>query len=262
MLWIFFLVLLLFLLWVWTICPNLKRRHTARDKLQPCYAHRGLYDAETPENSLAAFRKAKEKGLGIELDVRLTIDKQVVVIHDKTLLRPAGVDKKVCEVSYNELHNLFIFNSEEKIPLFSEVLEAMKDVPLLVEIKNEENGKEICPLVADLLNRYQGNYCIESFNPFDLYWFRKNRPEVIRGQLTTGFDKDGPNIFIQFLLKNLITNCFARPDFLSYDFNHRHQLSFLIARHLYRTPALGWTIHPDTKEVAEKVYDGIIFEKS
>ena len=59
------------------------------------YAHRGLHDDTLPENSMGAFRKATEAGYGMELDVHLLADGQLAVIHDSSLKRTAGVDKKI-----------------------------------------------------------------------------------------------------------------------------------------------------------------------
>ena len=60
------------------------------------YAHRGLFDnaSDAPENSLLAFKKAVDAGYGIELDVQLSKDNQLVIFHDATLNRMCGVDGK------------------------------------------------------------------------------------------------------------------------------------------------------------------------
>ena len=63
------------------------------------YAHRGLHNngSEAPENSMAAFKKAVKAGYGIELDIQLTKDKQVVVFHDDFLKRICGVEGKISD---------------------------------------------------------------------------------------------------------------------------------------------------------------------
>ena len=62
-----------------------------------CYAHRGLHspDKSVPENSLAAFAAAVEADYGMELDVQLSKDGEVVVFHDDTLDRVTGVQGRV-----------------------------------------------------------------------------------------------------------------------------------------------------------------------
>ena len=70
-------------------------------------SHRGIFDNETiPENSLAAFRKAKNLNIPIELDVQLTKDQEVIVFHDINLKRMCGIDKYIEDVTYQELQQL------------------------------------------------------------------------------------------------------------------------------------------------------------
>ena len=76
------------------------RGKTPEDNALLCdYAHRGLHGDGVPENSLEAFELACQAGFGIELDVQLSSDGEVVVFHDYTLNRMTGVDKKLCERS-------------------------------------------------------------------------------------------------------------------------------------------------------------------
>ena len=93
------------------------------------FAHRGLHsrDKTVPENSLEAFRLAARAGYGIELDVRLSRDGQVVVFHDDTLARVCGVQKRVDELDYAELKKLKLCGQDAGIPLFSEALEVVRN---------------------------------------------------------------------------------------------------------------------------------------
>ena len=148
------------------------------------YAHRGLHKNTNiiPENSLPAFRLAIENQYGIELDVRLTKDNIPVVFHDTTLLRVCGVDKKVRDLTFDELSNIYLYDSKEQIPLLTEVLDLVNgQVPLIIELKTNENDTTVCSIVAPILDNYMGVYCVESFNPLILMWYKKNRPIVIRG---------------------------------------------------------------------------------
>ena len=97
------LTLLLFMLFVFAVKPG--RRRDASAFAGKFFAHRGLHDgtAAAPENSMAAFARAKEAGYGVEFDVQFTLDQQVVVFHDETLKRVCGVDKKVRELTYEQL---------------------------------------------------------------------------------------------------------------------------------------------------------------
>jgi hypothetical protein len=78
------------------------------------YAHRGLHNiAEgVPENSLRAFALAAEKGYGVELDVHLSADGQVVVFHDDDLSRACGVERKISDCTYGEMQKLKLFGTD------------------------------------------------------------------------------------------------------------------------------------------------------
>ena len=94
--------------YIFAIMPE--PRHRAERMKGNYYAHRGLHDAEhgIPENSMAAFARAVEAGVGIELDVQLTKDEQVVVFHDFDLKRICSADGEVSDYTYEELQKLFI----------------------------------------------------------------------------------------------------------------------------------------------------------
>ena len=101
------------------------------------YAHRGFHgEPGIPENSMAAFRRAYQCGCGVELDVQLTGDGQLAVIHDKSLKRTAGVDREVSDLSMAELKQCRLEGTQETIPSLEEVLELFQGgPPLLVELK-------------------------------------------------------------------------------------------------------------------------------
>ena len=193
-----------------------------RNQFSGCrFAHRGLHakDKSVPENSLAAFSLAVEAGYGIELDIRLTKDKQIVVFHDDTLLRMCGTDRRVDDFTYDELKNFRLLDSTQQIPLFSEVLSLVDgQIPLLVELKSGPENALLCRLAYQMLQTYHGSYCIESFHPMIVHWFRKNAPQILRGQLSApaqAFDGALSGLSA-FLLSNLLTNFLARPHFIAY----------------------------------------------
>ena len=111
------------------------------------FAHRGLHsrDKSIPENSLAAFERAASAGYGMELDVQLSRDGEVVVFHDDDLKRVCGVEAKVADLTLEELRKLRLCGTEETIPLFSEVLKCVRGRgALIVELKNGKRNKELC----------------------------------------------------------------------------------------------------------------------
>lgn len=264
--WIIGILLVLFLIYLLLIMPRVYHRPSVKPLLHPLYAHRGLYDndSDAPENSMAAFRLAVENGYGIELDVQLSKDNIPVVIHDYSLKRICGVDKKVSELTFDELQQLHLANSKEKIPLFSDVLNLIGGkVPLIIELKIEARDLSVCPLAARLLDEYPGVYCVESFNPLGLVWYKKNRPAVVRGQLASNFlaNKEPGNKALYFCLQNLLLNCATRPDFIAFDILHQKMLSFSLCRRLYHTLPVAWTVRSDDQlEDAKKRYQIYIFE--
>ena len=229
------------------------------------YAHRGLHtkDRTVPENSLSAFRKAVEHGYGIELDVQLSKDGQVVVFHDDTLDRVCGVHGNVRDFTYEQLHGFSLCGTAEPIPLFHEVLQAVDGkVPLIVELKKCRDYPELCAGTLNLLKKYPGAYCIESFDPRIVHWFRKHAKKVVRGQLSTDFSDSGEgNPFQRFLLTNLLANWYARPHFISYDHHHRDNFQFRTCCRLFHLLPVAWTVRDtDDLQEIEQTFRLIIFE--
>lgn len=166
-------ILVLIIVYIKMIDPGKKRKHPVLNVKY--YAHRGLHGEEgIPENSMAAFKKAKGSGYGIELDVQLTKDGVMVVHHDYDLKRTCGVNKKITDLTYRELCRYRLMGTRERIPRFVEVLrEVDGKVPLLVELKMETCNRKLCKKVAKALDQYKGLYCMECFHPYALYWFKK-----------------------------------------------------------------------------------------
>ena len=225
------------------------------------FAHRGLYDSDgpIPENSLPAFLKAAENGYGMELDVQLSRDGKVVVFHDDTLERVCGVKKRVDELDYEELVKLRLCGTDERIPLFEEVLNAVGGrTPIIVELKNGGRNEELCLKTLEFLRGYDGKACIESFNPMIVAWFRKHAPEVFRGQLAqpprlySGEGVSGPT---GFLLGNTLLNFLARPHFIAYRIGKKPP-AVRIAE-LLGAVKIGWTSRAPENESA---FDSLIFE--
>ena len=135
---------------------------------------------------LAAFRAAAEKGYGVELDVQLSSDGYVVVFHDDTLDRICGVHGKVIDYPLEQLQGMKLLETAETIPLFTDVLAVLQQGagPLIVELKTVgKRNPELCEKTREILHSYPGVFCIESFDPMIVRWFRKNAPEIFRGQL-------------------------------------------------------------------------------
>ena len=208
------------------------------------------------------FGKAVDAGYGIELDVQMTADGKVVVVHDFNLKRISGVDKEIDQCTYEELQDYPIYGSDQRVPLFEDVLKAVDGkVPLIVELKYKE-GSKICEKAQEILNGYTGIYCIESFHPQVLVWYRKNYPHICRGQLSMNFERDENTKGAQyFALRHLLTNFLAKPDFIAYDCRAMHAVSKNICRNLFGCPSVAWTVKCQAQlDACSRSFDYFIFE--
>ncbi|HIT88812.1 MAG TPA: glycerophosphodiester phosphodiesterase, partial [Candidatus Merdenecus merdavium] len=159
---------------------------------------------------------------------------------------------------------LSLFHTEEKIPLLSEVLTLVKGcVPLLIEIKLPIRSTKTCELLNEVLKDYQGHYCIESFNTLAIGWYRKNRPDIVRGQLSSKLTKSisEAGFFLNFIVENLLSNFLGRPDFISYCYTDTAKLSYWLNKHLFSAMTMAWTItSPDIYASTLTKFDSFIFE--
>lgn len=210
------------------------------------YAHRGLHNGkDAPENSLAAFEAACQAGYGIELDVQLSRDGQVMVFHDYTLVRMTGCDKKLAELDAEELTKLTLGDSDQKIPTFAEVLSLVNGrVPLLVELKGENFDTSLCKKVADMLRAYKGPYCVESFNPLLIGNMKKEMPEVFCGLLYTNVCREKKkNSALNIALTAMALNVVARPDFIAFNKEDREAFVVKVTTKFYKAPKFVWTVN-------------------
>lgn len=211
------------------------------------YAHRGLHGDGIPENSMAAFRLALEKGYGVELDVHLMADGNLAVIHDASLKRTAGADVKIEDLTTEELAKYPLEGTWQTIPTFRQVLDLFAGkAPLIVELKPENgNHAELARKACEMLADYPGLYCMESFDPRCIRWLKKNRPKIVRGQLAHNslHEKGGTvPLFLRFLMTNLLSNFWNTPDFIAYRFCDRERLSVRIARKFWKIQGVSWTL--------------------
>ena len=226
------------------------------------YAHRGLYDNSRgiPENSLPAFRAAAEKGYGVELDVQLSSDGAVVVFHDDTLDRVCGVHGNVVDFSLAELQRMKLLDTEEVMPLFMDVLDVLSRGagPLIVELKTGKRNDELCEKTRELLRAYPGVYCVESFDPNIITWFKKNAPDIVRGQLA--MPEECYAAGVNRLLRRLLAGCrfsfLNRPDFIAYRIGPRP--ARVLRKREKGVLLITWTSRDFAKDAKEN--DGVIFE--
>ncbi|MBR6793779.1 MAG: glycerophosphodiester phosphodiesterase [Clostridia bacterium] len=264
---IVYILFALFLLWLFLIMPRLNRPAALSALHRHRYAHRGLHNIKksVPENSMLAFRLAKEAGYGIELDVHLSKDGKLVVEHDDTLRRTCNSELIIEKTDWETLSTLHLEGTEERLPLLEEVFSLIDGkVPLLIELKAVGgNWNALAQAVSETLKGYNGPYCIESFEPRALLWLRKNAPHIVRGQLAGHVRKNG-NVspVINFALKNLLVNVLSRPDFVAYQYKDYKNLSFRLCKTLFRPPLFFWTVRSDEGMALSERFDAApIFEK-
>lgn len=228
-----------------TMC---RKGHKGLEALQGWYyAHRGLHRNGIPENSMAAFREALEGGYGIELDIHLMKDGKLAVIHDASLKRTAGADVKIEDLTAEELPKYPLEGTDEIIPLLSQVLELYAGkAPLIIELKAEGgNHAALAKAVCDLMDTYEGPYCMESFDPRCVAWLTKHRPDIVRGQLAENFvinKRSSLPMVLRFILTHQMENFLIRPDFVAYKFADRRTLSNFLARKVWGAQGVTWTV--------------------
>lgn len=264
MMWIIIVVICLLVLaglYLFMVFPAL-RCHSDRKILDGLYiAHRGLHDIEAgiPENSLSAFKMAVDGGFAIENDIHLTRDGEVIVFHDDDLMRMCSVSGSPEDMTLSELKELKLGKTEERIPTLRECLDTIDGkVPLLIEFKVKSgSAAPLCIAAEKVLADYKGKYFVQSFYPFVLSWYKKNRKDVLRGQLSAAFKGDKLHMR---LLGMLLFNFFARPDFVSYENETKNAIGRRICTMLGAFP-VGWTFKNQAEvDASKKDFKSYIFE--
>ena len=229
--------------------PRSRNRRAGMEKLRVDYAHRGLWGGDIPENSIPAFSAAASAGYGVELDVQLSADRQVVVFHDYTLSRMCGEDTRVDSLGGAALTWRRLGKTDYTIPLLDDALTTVKGrVPVLIELKGKNSSTELCEALSRILGHYDGKVCVQSFNPYLLGWFKKNMPRVARGLLYTDFKKNtSGSRKNDFILGAMLTNFIARPDFIAVYEDCLDSPPVKLMTWLHKTDVFVWTVRDPYK---------------
>ena len=159
------------------------------------FAHRG-FSGKYPENTMLAFKKAIEAGVdGIELDVQLTKDGEIVIIHDETIDRTTDGKGLVADYSYEELCSFdasFIYHGQmgfNKIPTLREYLELVKDKNIITNIELKTGIIEYLGIeekVWNLIQEYkvEDKVIISSFNHYSVLCMKNIAPNLKYGPLS------------------------------------------------------------------------------
>jgi glycerophosphoryl diester phosphodiesterase len=214
------------------------------------FAHRGLHFGPAfPENSLIAFAAALEKGAGIECDLRLTADDRIVVFHDSDAMRICGSPMQIGKSSWRELSRLSV--GEHPMPTLESLLSLVDGrVPLLLEVKVENDIWRWSPALKRALADYQGPFGIMSFDA-RVPRFLKTKFSGVRRGLVVSDDLDP--------LKRRLALWFAQADFLAVD---RAALGKPWVEGVRRRmPVYSWTIRTAEQRAQAAVHaDALIWE--
>ena len=172
------------------------------------YAHRG-YSGKYPENTMLAFKKAAETGCdGIELDVQLTSDGQVVIIHDEKIDRTTDGTGNVKDYTLEELKK---FNAAaswngkygfEPIPTLEEYFQWVKDTDLVTNIEIKSGVyyyEELEEKTLALVRKYglEKKIIFSSFLHSSITLLRKLAPEIPCGALVEYENLGNPGYYCE-----------------------------------------------------------------
>lgn len=224
-------------------------------------AHRGLHDADLPENSLGAFEAAVDAGLPLELDVHASLDSEAVVFHDESLLRMTGTKGDVRAWPWHRLRDLRLGGTDQPLPSLAQVLHMVRGrVPVVVEVKNSGTVGVIERAVARALDLYTGPVAVQSFNPLSLAWFRRERPAIPRGLLAGDMHESDFGLAKRVLLQRMLLAPHVRPAYVGYDLQALPETSASLLRRL-GIPLLAWTVRTREEQTrALGLADNYIFE--
>lgn len=214
------------------------------------FAHRGLHHgAGFPENSLLAFAAALELGAGIECDLRLTADDQILVFHDAEAWRMCASPLRIGASTHRQLERLRV--GEGPIPTLGSLLSLVAGrAPLLLEVKVDGDLWRWIPALRRDLDGYTGPYGVMSFDARLARLLKTNLPAVRRGLVVR--HSLSP-------LKRWLALRLAAPDFVAVD---RAALGEAwVNRVRNHMPVYSWTIRsPEERAQASVHADALIWE--
>ena len=213
--------------------------------------HRGIYDnINVYENTITSFLNAIKECYPIELDLRITRYGEVIVYHDRNIKRLTGINKKVYDLTNEDLNKIKYLDNNSKIVKFSDLLKIINgQVPILIELKCDKNYKilkELSFKINNLLKEYNGEYAIHSFHPLIINLFKNSYTGLI-----IPYEKYNIYFIYKFLDK------IFKYDFLAFSININNKIINI------NKPKLFWVIDNEEKKKKAIKYNGnIIFKKS
>ncbi len=214
-------------------------------------SHRGEESENVLENTSQSFENAIEKNMIIEMDVLLTKDNHLIVFHDAHAKRLLGVNKRIKNMTLEEIQSLSLPNGEKVMTLDDALKQINHRTEVIVDIKPQISVSK--DRVVSAFNKVFKEYhkeenndiSVQSFDPFLLKKIRKNNPGVLIGQLA-------------FLVEDFIFATFLKPDYLSVNvkmFNFFHNL-----RKKRSLPLIGWNVKENNFLQALDSFDNLILD--
>lgn len=252
----------------WRFCVGGKKISPERMAflLDKPIAHRGLWNESAPENSLAAFERALKAGVSCECDIQRSKDGVLMVFHDDDLYRMTGMKGAIKDYTCQQLQTFSLNDTTQTIPTLDEVLTLIDGrVGLLIELKTGIENKTMAAQLVEQLADYSGEVAVQSFDPFLVAYFARHQPKRVRGILSGDFDKSHLPQYQRFLLKKLLFNALAQPNFIGYEaaLLPTKTTAFLRKKGI---PVLAWTIRTPKEALAAAQYcdnfigEGALFE--
>lgn len=234
-------------------------------------AHRGLHDGMTGgaivENTIAAAEAAATANYGIECDVQLTADEEVVVFHDDRLERLTAGNGPLSERTLKALREISYKKATGPIPTLREFLACVAGrVPVVIELKSRWDGSlKLAEKTAAIVADYSGPCAVMSFDPWFIRALRLNVPRVTRGIVAERYYSEPEWAGLlprqKFALGNLTHVTQTRPDFIAYGIRDLPAIAPLFARNVLGKPLLTWTVRTDAdRACARRWADQMIFE--
>ena len=220
--------------------------------------HRGKFDnVKVYENTMEAYKAARDEKCPIELDVRLTNDMEVVCLHDASLKRLFNRDRDISDISYKRLNKL---RDDLTVPTLKDVLKEIDGkVELMIELKSStaKANSLLVKKVYEILKDYNGKYVVVSFNPNLLRKYKRLDKGVFTGRIGTG---NVEGFFKKLVVSDFIFSWYGKPDFISFDvYNHDQEKLTKLKEKGYKI--VGWPLkNKDDKKELSKLFDNYIVE--
>ena len=231
-------------------------------------AHRGLHNVRRGiiENTASAFRAAIAGGYGIETDIQAAAGGEPVIFHDERLERLTGAEGAVAALTPDQLRQLALRNTADRILTLAEFLQLVDGrAPLYLEIKSLGGAdRTLERRVAEDLADYRGPVSVISFDPGSLIAIRRFARHVPRGLSAMRFMRSrmpGLTMLHRFRLTHMLDIAAVKPDFLTYEVNGLAVMGPVLRRRFPHLPIVTWTVRTaEDRRKARDFADAMIFE--